>query len=65
MQTITETNMVTHEVIELKPRSLYPEWREFACGCGAAFINITITYPINKLIFRQVNCAKNIHNFVE
>lgn len=30
------------------------EWKEFACGWSAAFINITITYPINKLIFRQV-----------
>lgn len=29
-------------------------WREFACGWGAAFINITVTYPVNKLIFRQV-----------
>lgn len=30
-------------------------WKEFACGWGAAFINITITYPINKIIFRQVS----------
>jgi len=30
------------------------DWREFLCGWGAAFINISITYPINKLIFRQV-----------
>lgn len=30
------------------------QWKEFACGWSAAFINITITYPINKLIFRQV-----------
>lgn len=29
-------------------------WREFACGWSAAFVNITITYPINKVIFRQV-----------
>lgn len=29
-------------------------WKEFACGWSAAFINITITYPINKIIFRQV-----------
>lgn len=32
------------------------EWREFACGWGAAFINVTVTYPVNKLIFRQVHC---------
>lgn len=30
------------------------DWREFVCGWGAAFINISITFPINKLIFRQV-----------
>lgn len=28
--------------------------REFACGWGAAFINITLTYPIHKIIFRQM-----------
>lgn len=30
------------------------DWREFACGWGAAFINITVTYPIYKMIFRQM-----------
>lgn len=30
------------------------DWREFACGWGAAFVNITATYPIYKMIFRQV-----------
>lgn len=29
-------------------------WREFACGWGAAFISIGITYPLNKTIFRQM-----------
>uniref|UniRef100_A0A1A9VDG5 Mitochondrial carrier protein n=1 Tax=Glossina austeni TaxID=7395 RepID=A0A1A9VDG5_GLOAU len=29
-------------------------WEEFACGCGAAFVNIAITYPIYKMIFRQM-----------
>ncbi|XP_067014052.2 mitochondrial nicotinamide adenine dinucleotide transporter SLC25A51 [Anabrus simplex] len=28
--------------------------KEFICGWGAAFINITVTYPIYKLIFRQM-----------
>lgn len=27
--------------------------REFVCGSGAAFINICITFPLNKAIFRQ------------
>ena len=31
-----------------------PKWREFVCGWGAAFINITVTFPINKVMFRQV-----------
>ncbi|XP_076456375.1 mitochondrial nicotinamide adenine dinucleotide transporter SLC25A51-like [Babylonia areolata] len=26
---------------------------EFVCGWGAAFINITATFPLNKLMFRQ------------
>lgn len=30
------------------------DYREFACGWGAAAVNITITFPVNKLIFRQV-----------
>lgn len=30
------------------------EWREFACGWLSAVANITITYPIYKVIFRQV-----------
>lgn len=30
-------------------------WQEFVCGWGAAVINVSVTYPINKLIFRQVN----------
>lgn len=30
------------------------QWEEFACGCGSAFVNICVTYPIYKLIFRQM-----------
>lgn len=30
-------------------------WKEYACGGGAAFCNILISYPLNKLIFRQVS----------
>jgi len=32
----------------------YSEWREFVCGLGAAVVNITITFPLNKIIFRQM-----------
>jgi Mitochondrial carrier protein len=28
--------------------------REFLCGIGSAFINITLTYPLYKTIFRQM-----------
>lgn len=40
-----------------KPKIYLPStfnWQEFACGWGAAFVNVTVTYPINKLIFRQM-----------
>ncbi|KAM8703923.1 hypothetical protein ACLKA7_008535 [Drosophila subpalustris] len=30
------------------------QWEEFACGCGSAFVNIAVTYPIYKIIFRQM-----------
>lgn len=29
-------------------------FREFVCGGGAAFINITATFPLNKVMFRQM-----------
>lgn len=37
-------------------------WREFACGWGAAVINVGCTYPINKMIFRQMLHGINIYN---
>lgn len=30
------------------------DFKEFVCGWGAAVINVSITFPINKIIFRQV-----------
>lgn len=30
------------------------DYREFLCGYGAAFINICLTFPINKVMFRQM-----------
>ena len=38
-------------------RPLVANSREFLCGWGAAFINISITFPINKIMFRQVGGA--------
>lgn len=37
------------------------DYKEFMCGWGSALINITVTYPINKVIFRQVR--RNFPNF--
>ncbi len=31
----------------------YPHLREFACGGTAAAINIVVTFPPNKIMFRQ------------
>lgn len=35
--------------------SMQEKWKrpEFICGCGAAFVNICVTFPINKVMFRQ------------
>lgn len=33
---------------------LSQHWKEFVCGGGSAFCNILISYPLNKLIFRQM-----------
>ena len=37
----------------LKPNS--NDLHELICGWGSAVINITVTYPINKIIFRQAS----------
>ena len=31
----------------------FHKYRHFVCGWGAAFVNITMTFPLNKLMFRQ------------
>ncbi|KAF9815017.1 hypothetical protein SFRURICE_010575 [Spodoptera frugiperda] len=36
-------------------------WKEFVCGGGAAFCNILISYPLNKLIFRQMMHGVETH----
>lgn len=45
--TITPTNTRSLILFHFKPHS------EFLCGWGAAFVNITLTFPINKIMFRQ------------
>lgn len=36
------------------PKQTLTDFEEFVCGWGAAFINITVTFPINKVMFRQM-----------
>ncbi|KAG8333304.1 hypothetical protein J6590_000431 [Homalodisca vitripennis] len=38
---------------------------EFLCGWGAAVINIAITFPLNKVIFRQMVHNVGVHNAVQ
>lgn len=38
--------------------------QEFVCGWSASLINITVTYPVYKIMFRQVNQHEN-HSFEE
>ncbi|KAF5286354.1 hypothetical protein FQR65_LT12648 [Abscondita terminalis] len=52
--TKTVSNSKAVEIVNVKERLAVVHWKEFLCGWGAACINITITYPINKLIFRQI-----------
>lgn len=40
--------------VPVPSQGLTVRWKEFICGGGAAFCNIMISYPLNKLIFRQV-----------
>lgn len=56
-------DVVKQNVSKVPKRYYYPligDYREFACGWAAAMINITVTFPVNKLIFRQVRHAKMI-----
>lgn len=42
------------DVKSLNPAPHNSDFNVFVCGWGAAIINITITFPLNKIIFRQV-----------
>ena len=44
----------SNKTTEPAPTPMSEDAREFVCGWGAAFINITVTFPMNKLMFRQV-----------
>lgn len=55
-------NNVTSQKVTLKSllRLNNNDFKEFICGWGAAVINVSITFPLNKIIFRQVGITKII-----
>ncbi|KAM0731223.1 Mitochondrial nicotinamide adenine dinucleotide transporter SLC25A51 [Formica fusca] len=50
MNNITSEKLSLYSVLRIKKDDL----KEFICGWGAAVINVTVTFPINKVIFRQI-----------
>ncbi|CAL1682029.1 unnamed protein product [Lasius platythorax] len=50
MSNITSQKLSLYSILKLKNDDL----KEFICGWGAAVINVTVTFPINKVIFRQI-----------
>ncbi|XP_076657473.1 mitochondrial nicotinamide adenine dinucleotide transporter SLC25A51 [Halictus rubicundus] len=50
MSNITSQDVSLKSVFALNNNDL----KEFICGWGAAVINVSITFPINKIIFRQI-----------
>ncbi|KYM95337.1 PREDICTED: solute carrier family 25 member 51 [Cyphomyrmex costatus] len=50
MNDITSRKVSLHSVLRLKDSDV----KEFFCGWGAAVINVSVTFPINKIIFRQI-----------
>ncbi|KAL6255145.1 hypothetical protein P5V15_013478 [Pogonomyrmex californicus] len=50
MSNVTSGKVPLHSVLRLNDNDV----KEFICGWGAAVINVTVTFPINKIIFRQI-----------
>lgn len=46
--------MIKNKMATMATTSSCKNYEEFICGFGAAVINIAVTFPINKIIFRQV-----------
>lgn len=57
MNNITSQKISLYSVLKIRR----DDFNEFICGWGAAVINVTVTFPINKVIFRQV-CNLNNTN---
>ncbi|XP_071804091.1 mitochondrial nicotinamide adenine dinucleotide transporter SLC25A51-like [Asterias amurensis] len=41
-----------------------PDWVEYTSGAGAAFVNIIVTFPVNKVIFRQQLHSIRMHKAI-
>ncbi|XP_076172091.1 mitochondrial nicotinamide adenine dinucleotide transporter SLC25A51 isoform X1 [Ptiloglossa arizonensis] len=50
MSNVTSQNVSFGSLLAFKNN----DFKEFVCGWGAAVINVSITFPINKIIFRQI-----------
>ncbi|EGI61849.1 PREDICTED: solute carrier family 25 member 51 [Acromyrmex echinatior] len=50
MSNVTSEKIPLHSVLRLNNSDV----KEFFCGWGAAVINVSVTYPINKITFRQI-----------
>jgi len=56
MSNVTSEKIPLHSVLRLNDSDV----KEFFCGWGAAVINVSVTYPINKITFRQVHSVNRI-----
>ena len=43
-------------------KTYYNDYSDYVCGFGAAIVNIYLTFPINKLIFRQMLYGLNVRS---
>lgn len=60
MNNVTSQKLSLYSVLKIRR----DDFNEFICGWGAAVINVTVTFPINKIIFRQVcNINKNTNKY--
>lgn len=50
MSNVTSPKVTVKSVLRLNNN----DFKEFICGWGSAVINVSITFPINKIIFRQI-----------
>ncbi|XP_011708365.1 PREDICTED: solute carrier family 25 member 51 [Wasmannia auropunctata] len=50
MRNATSEKVPLHSILRVNNNDV----KEFTCGWGAAIINVSVTFPINKIIFRQI-----------